>query len=217
MWLQDNHIKAVLFDVDGTLLDTGEGIMHSIRYTLEKFGLSIPSADDLRKYVGPSPYESLQKYAGLSGDDARIGANIFREFYKNEALYEAKIYDGILPLLERLIHNGYKLGVATNKREDYALDILQHFEITDYCDVIHGADYDYKLTKADIINRCCAELGVEKEYTLYVGDTEIDAQGAATAGINFCAVLWGYGFKKGDIQRDYPIFHVCDTPNALIL
>ena len=215
MWLQDNHIKAVIFDVDGTLLDTGDGIMHSIRHTLETFGLPVPIENVLRKYVGPSPYESLQQFAGLSEDSARAGANMFREFYKNVALYEATIYDGVMSLLERLKQDGYKLGVATNKREDYALDILHYFGISPYCEIIHGSDSDYKLTKADIINLCCAELGVSKENILYVGDTEYDARGAAFAGIKFCAVTWGYGYKQGEFLSDYPVSLICHKPSDL--
>ncbi len=209
-------IKAILFDVDGTLLDTGEGIMHSICYTLEQFGRTIPAKEQLRKYVGPSPHDSLRMYAGLSTEDARIGANIFREYYKAEALYEASMYDGVMQLLEQLKQEGYKLGVATYKREDYAMDILRHFGIAEYCSVIHGADYDFKLTKADIISQCCAELELAKDAILYVGDTDQDAKGAAAAGIKFCAAIWGYGFSKEDVQSEYPIDMVCHSPLDLL-
>lgn len=215
MWLKDNHIKVLLFDVDGTLLDTGMGIIHSVRYTLDKLGLPRLPEEILRAFVGPPIQESLRKYAGLSVEDAQKGANIFRDFYKSEALFEASLYEGVLPLLERLKRDGYLIGVATYKREDYALDILRHFGIADYCEVMHGADNDNKLTKADIINLCCVELGVARENIVYVGDTEHDAKGAALAGIKFCAVTWGYGFTPENVSSVYPIDLICNQPNEL--
>lgn len=215
MWLQDNHIKAILFDLDGTLLDTSEGIRHSVRYVLEKLGLPQPSDDRIREFVGPPIQESLMKYAGLSTEEAQEGANIFREFYKNETLFEASVYEGILSLLERLKQNGYKIGVATYKREDYALDILRHFGISPYCEVIHGADNENKLTKADIIDLCCVELGVPKSNIMLVGDTEHDAKGAATAGVKFCAVTWGFGYKSNEVTSVSPIVLICNDPNSL--
>lgn len=215
MWLKDNHIKVVLFDVDGTLLDTGEGIMHSMQYTLDKFGLPKLSNEILRKFVGPPPQEALQKYVGLSNEDAIYIANEYRNFYKNNALYEASLYDGIIPLLERLKRNGIKIAVATYKREDYALDILRYFGIADYCDVIHGADANNKMTKADIITLCCRELRVQKAKVLYVGDTEYDAKGAAISGVKFCAATWGYGFKKEKVVSEFLINLVCHQPNEI--
>ena len=215
MWLKGNHIKAVLFDVDGTLLDTSIGITHSVRYTLEKLGLQKLSEDTLRKFVGPPPQEAFQKYVELSKEEAQRAANVYREFYKKEALFEASVYEGILSLLERLKQNGYKIGVATYKREDYALDILRHFGISPYCEVIHGADNENKLTKADIIDLCCVELGVPKSNIMLVGDTEHDAIGAYRAGVKFCAVTWGFGYKPDEVASNYPIALICNDPNSL--
>jgi len=212
MWLHNNHIEAILFDLDGTLLDTSEGIRHSVRYALEKLGLPQPSDERIREFVGPPIQESLQRYAGLSIEEAQVGANIFRDFYKKEALFEASLYDGIISLLERLKKDGIKIAVATYKREDYAIDILRHFGIASYCDVIHGADNENRLTKADIINLCCAELDVPKNNIVLVGDTEHDAKGAAEAGVRFCAVTWGFGYTRSDTRSKYPIDFICNQP-----
>ena len=202
MWLMDNHIGAILFDLDGTLLDTSEGIRHSVRHTLDQMQLPQPSEEEIRKFIGPPIQESLMKYAGLCAEKAQQGANIFRDFYKTQALYEASVYDGVFPILEQLRKEGFKIGVATYKREDYAIDILKHFGISTYCDVIHGADNENKLTKADIIELCCKELAVIKDNILLVGDTEHDARGAILAGVHFCAVTWGFGYSNNSVFDD---------------
>ena len=217
MWLNDNNIKAVLFDLDGTLLDTSAGICHSVRYTMDRLNIPQPSDEKIKEFVGPPIQESLIKYAGLSIEDAQNGANIFRDYYKNEALYEASLYEGIIPLLVQLHKKDIKIGVATYKREDYAIDILKHFEIAKYCDVMHGADNENKLTKADIIDLCIDELGVQKQNIILVGDTEHDAKGAAHAGIKFCAVTWGFGYDQLHISSDFNIDLTIQSPLELML
>lgn len=217
MWLKDNHIEAILFDLDGTLLDTSEGIRHSVLYTLDQLQLPHPSEERLREFVGPPIQESLMRYGGLSIEEAQQGADIFRDFYKSQALFEASLYDGIMPMLEQLHKQGIKIGVATYKREDYALDILNHFGIVQYCDVIYGADNENKLTKADIINFCCEELSVQKQNIILIGDTEHDARGAAHAGIKFCAVTWGFGYNQPHISSAFNIDVIIKNPIELIL
>ena len=215
MWLNDNHIKAILFDVDGTLLNTSEGLFRSVHYILDYLHLPQPANEQMREFVGPPIQESLIRYGGLSKEEAQQGANVFRDFYKHQALFEASLYDGIIPALEQLRNMGFKIGVATYKRADYALDILVHFGIAPLCDVIHGADNENRLTKADIIQMCCEELGGGKDGTLLVGDTEHDARGAAMAGIKFGAVTWGFGFSPTNVKSSYPIDVVWNNVNDI--
>lgn len=189
-------IKAVLFDLDGTLLDTSEGIKHSVSYAISKMGYKSLPEDIILKFVGPPIQNSLMLYCGVDSVEAQKGANIFRDFYKNEALFEASLYEGVVPMLDCLKEKGIKIGVATYKREDYALELLNHFGITKFCSVIHGADNENKLTKADIINLCILELGCNRSETVLVGDTEHDENGAIKAGVGFIAVTWGFGYKK---------------------
>lgn len=190
-------IKAVLFDLDGTLLDTSEGIKHSVNYTISKMGYKSLPEEIVLKFVGPPIHNSLMLYCGVDSVEAQKGANIFRDFYKKESLFEASLYEGVIPMLDSLKDKGIKIGVATYKREDYAIELLDEFGISRYCDVIHGADNDNQLTKADIINLCILELGCNRSETVLVGDTEHDANGAIKAGVGFIAVTWGFGYKKG--------------------
>lgn len=207
--------KAILFDLDGTLLDTSEGIKHSVCYTLSRMGYSTLPEETLLRFVGPPIQDSLMLYCGVDSVEAQRGANIFRNFYKKKALFEANLYDGIIQILQCLRRKNIKIGVATYKREDYAIDLLEHFGIAEYCSVIHGADNDNKLTKADIINLCIQELGVGKTNTVLVGDTDYDAKGAAEANVSFVAVTYGFGYKRENFNCSYPYICSIDNPKAL--
>lgn len=189
-------IKFVSFDLDGTLLDTSEGIIQSVKYTVGQMGLTLPEGMDMGFFIGPPIQMSLQKCFDLDAETAQKGANIFRDYYKTEALFMAKPYDGIFELLDELRKRQLKIGVATYKREDYALDILRHFHIADYCDVMCGADNNNVLTKSDIIRNSYLGVGVSPDDTIYVGDTAHDLKGARMAQVKFVAVLWGFGFPQ---------------------
>lgn len=208
-------IRAVLFDLDGTLLDTSEGIIDSVQHTITTLSLPTIPLENLLQFVDPPIQNSLIDHYGLSPDEAQNGATIFRDYYKSKALFKAAIYPGIFDLLEYLKKNGILIGVATYKREDYAIELLKHFKIADFCQVIHGADNYNKLTKADIIQLCISELHVGKENVVFVGDTEHDAKGAKDVGTKFIAVTWGFGIKKED-NLDYPFIAISNTIEQLI-
>lgn len=215
MILKDKGIKAVLFDLDGTLLNTYEGIVNSVKYTIDILGLTPLTELSLQSFVGPPIQKSLKKYFNLSDEQAQNGADIFRDHYMSKALLQAYVYDGILSLLDRLWNAKIHIGVATYKREDCAMKILDYFKISPYCTVIHGADNDNKLTKADIIRLCTNELCVSSNQVVLIGDTEYDAIGAQQACIPFIAVTWGFGYKGQSPVIDYPYMGVAHCPGDI--
>ncbi len=205
-------IRSVIFDLDGTLLDTQEGILESVRYTVKELGFYELQQEALLKFVGPPIQQSLMSFFGCDQETAQKGANIFREYYKTMALLKAKPYNGIYELCERLKRSNIKMSVATYKREDYALTLLRHFGFDKYCNPMHGADNNNVLRKEDIVRMCQDELGISKEESVLVGDTEHDAVGAIKAQTPFLAVTYGFGFKNAEDVNSYPHIGVASTP-----
>ena len=190
----------VIFDLDGTLLDTSEGILKSVRYTIDRYGLPMPSEEILRTFIGPPIQDSFRKEYGLSEGKAMEMANVFRERYKNEDLLLADYYPQIMESLKKLKDAGCKLAVATNKREDYAIDILRHFGMLDLMDAAYGTDFEGKLKKPDVINKCIETTGIrDKTKAIMVGDTKGDQKSAKKAGTHFLAVTYGFGYRPGEM------------------
>ncbi len=205
-------IRSVIFDLDGTLLDTKEGIIESAKYAADKLGYERLPYETMLTFVGPPIQNSFIKHYGCDADAAQKAANVFREYYKEEALFLAEPYEGIYDLCEDLKSMGIKMAVATYKREDYALTLLRHFGFDKYCEVMHGADNNNVLKKEDIVRMCQEETGTSKEDSVLVGDTDNDAKGALKAETPFIAVTYGFGFKTEDDVSMYPHLGVTDTP-----
>lgn len=186
---------CVLFDLDGTLLDTSQGVLKSVEYTINKLNLNKISEEKLKTFIGPPIYESFRSEYNLDDNEVEKATEIFREIYKSKYLLEARPYDGIYDLLEELHKLGYKLAVATNKRHDYAMTLLKEFGFCELFDYICGSDYQNTMKKADIINKCLVELGVrDTKRAIIVGDTIHDYNGAQKTGIEFVGVGYGFGF-----------------------
>lgn len=210
---------AVLFDVDGTLLDTSEGIALSVRETIEHFGLKELPQEELLRFIGPPIEWSFEGKCGVTGDKLREVTNYFRDIYSNKNLLLAKPYDGIYELLDILVKKDIAIGIATYKKQDYAEKLLYAMHFNDYTEHIYGSDYEGKLLKSDIINLCIDSLGVsDHSKVLMVGDSKHDAKGAEAAGASFAGVSFGFGFGEFGGENITEYEHVCyvDTPLELI-
>ena len=156
------------------------------------------------------------RHYGMDEAGAQEAAPRFRSYYQEKAVFKAKPYPGLIETLKALSGNGIVLGVATYKREDYAVQVLQHFGISPYCKSMHGADNLNRLRKSDIVEMCIKELGVDRKGVVLVGDTEHDAVGAANAGIDFIGVTFGFGFKtESDVGR-YPNIGCVDSLEQIV-
>lgn len=205
-------IKNVIFDLDGTLLDTSEGIIGSAVYAAEALGYPRLPYEEMLTFVGPPIQQSFIAHYGCDKETAQKAANIFREYYKSTALLQAVPYDDILKLCRTLADDGLKLAVATYKREDYALNLLRHFHFDKYCVSMHGADGENKLKKKDIVLLCMDELKAEPEETVLAGDTDHDATGAEEAGVLFIGVTYGFGFKSREDLKLFANIGAADNP-----
>lgn len=193
----------VLFDLDGTLLDTSEGIVESVLYAARQMGSDELPIEMLLQFIGPPLQQSFAKVYGFNAADAELATSLFREHYMGGAWQKAIPYDGIIEVCKCLKKGGKKLAVATYKRESIAIAVLKHFDLERYCGSIRGADGDGMRSKADIINLCIEDIGGIKAKTVLVGDTNNDANGAKKAGVSFLAVTYGFGYKTAtDVRED---------------
>lgn len=195
--------KNILFDLDGTILDTTEGVIEAVKITINELKLQMPDASTLKTFVGPTMQSSFEKHFKQDKQTALKNANLFRKNYKEHSLFIAKPYDGIIEILKYLKHNGFKVAVATNKSHQNAMDILKKFEIMQYLDYALGSDLEGKLTKTDIVNICIEKLNANKDETVLIGDSETDLKGAKQSDIDFIAVTWGFGFNKENCPNKY--------------
>ena len=197
------NFDAVLFDFDGTVADTGEGVFFCVRHAIEEHGLEQPSEEEIRKFIGPPmtvSYHTL--YPWLTDDDVDSLMKSFRQKYDEVGLYKYYIYDGIAELLQRLKADGVKTAVASSKPQDFLERILVMSGIDRYFDCIIGADRKYKDSdKAAIVNSAIERTGVsDRSRILMGGDRKFDIVGAHKAGIVCAAVLFGYGSREEFVE-----------------
>lgn len=198
-----SRYDLAVFDLDGTLLDTREGVLSAVRYTIEELGYAMPDEATLRTFIGPPVQDSFARVYGLEGPILQEIATIFRNFYSTRTLLEAELYDGILEVFSELRKKGVTPAVATYKREDYAVKLLCHFGFDKYTDIMFGGDHENKLKKRDIIEKCIAMSGVgDISRVVMIGDTGFDAVGAEAVGADFIGVSYGFGFRTlQDIKK----------------
>lgn len=203
--------RGVIFDLDGTLLDTTIGVVHAVKKTLNQSSLIKPEYIKWEQFVGPPMQDSFQKYFAMDEEKALGLANIFRGIYRKDSLFMAEVYSGVYELLALLRKNNYKIAVATNKSHENALEILNKFGIMEYCDYAKGSDLDGKLKKTDIINLCMQQLNIKYSELLCIGDSKYDLEGAKKLNIDFLAVTYGFGFGKTDLIEKNECAAVCNT------
>lgn len=193
------RFDCILFDLDGTLLDTSRGVLKAVDYAIREMGLPDLDQETKKTFIGPPIYEPLAEIYHLDQKECDRATELFRNAYKDQFLFEAVPYDGIYELLSSLKTHGYKLAVATNKRNDYAIRLLEHFDFPKYFDYMLGSDFANTMKKADIIQACLEKLGCsDPDRAIIVGDTVHDLKGARKIGIHFTGVNYGFGFKKED-------------------
>ena len=184
--------KSILFDLDGTLTDSGEGIMKCAVYALEHYGIDAPSEEQLRTFVGPPLTETFARF-GVPQDKLAEAVEIYRKRYIPIGRFENHPYTGVRELLEQLRNDGHKLYVATSKPEWMSIEILEHFDLAKYFHIICGAATDFsRNTKEAVITHLLSQCDAQSNAVM-VGDTAYDVIGAKAHNIPCIGVAWGYG------------------------
>ena len=204
--------KAIFFDLDGTLTDSGEGIMNCATLALSHFGLPVPSRQEMRVFVGPPLDQTFIRF-GVPADKTDEAIRVFRSRYTTVGKFENFPYPGIREMLEALLAQGHRLFVATSKPESLANEVLSHFDLSKYFEKICGATMDGSRShKADVITYLLAQVS-DVEDIVMVGDTAYDVIGAAAHKIPCIGVSWGYGLAEDMLQAG--AVAIVHTPEAL--
>ena len=197
--------KAVLFDLDGTLTDSGEGIIKSVAYALEKMGKPEEDLNKLRGFVGPPLKEMFMSFSGMTEEEALEAIGYYRERFVPIGIYENSVYPGIEDVLSFLREKGYRLAIASSKPEPFVHTVLTHFGIEDYFEVIVGSGLnETRTSKEECIEEAIRRLSMEgkERDILMVGDTVYDVKGARTIGMDVLAVTYGYGEEEDLVQSE---------------
>lgn len=188
---------VALFDLDGTLSESGEGILDSVREVFHKTNRPLPSDKILSSFIGPPMYDSLKK-CGFSHEEAEEGVEIYKEAFLKSGIYKNKVYKGMNEVLDELKRNGVLLAVATTKYQPFAERIVKMLNLDRFFDFIGGATSDTtRRTKEKVICYDLENLNVSSDSrVIMVGDTKFDAEGAFQTGCDFIGALYGYGTKE---------------------
>ncbi len=188
----------VLFDLDGTIINSENGILNSIEYALGKYGAEMPKRSTLNFFLGPPLDDSFSKLLKISKQDAEILVKYYREYYREKGIFEIQLYDGVEDLLKEIKTSCRKVVLATSKPEEFAKKILKHLNIDKYFDVIAGATFDNtRSEKPDVIAYALKRVGVmNNNSAIMVGDRKFDCEGAAELGLDSIGVLYGFGSRE---------------------
>lgn len=187
--------KTILLDLDGTIMDSGEGIMKSAQYALAHMGITVDDWRTLRFFVGPPLEDSFMDFYGFSREEAQEAVLAYRERYFSKGLLEQKPYDGVMNFLSSLKERGLTLCLATSKMVKQSQFALEHFGLSKYIEHVFARDDAGLLhTKADVIRSGLDTLGItDKKSVLMIGDRKFDIIGANECGLDSVGVLYGYG------------------------
>lgn len=215
--------QYILFDLDGTLTDPKIGITSCVQYALRAYGIEEPDLDKLEPFIGPPLRGSFMEFYGFSEEQAEEAIAKYRERFSTVGLFENEIYDGIKEMLERLKKEGKKLAVASSKPTVFVTQILKHFSIDTFFDVVVGSELDgTRDKKEEVVEEALRQLlgGEEAKYreTVMVGDRKFDVQGAKAFSLDSIGVTFGYGGRK-ELEEEgatYIVDSVSELENVLL-
>lgn len=193
--------QSIFFDLDGTLTDSKEGVLESVRYAIENLGRPMPEEPDLLKFIGPPLQDSFMRYCGLTPEEAREGLRLFRERYIPVGQFKNRPAPGAAEMMGRLKARGLTLALASSKAESQCVSICDRFGFTPHLTVIAGSSDSRDQSKADVIREAMGRLGLtDPRPCLMVGDRKYDVEGARECGVDCVGVeFFGYA-PPGELE-----------------
>ena len=210
--------EYVLFDFDGTVSDTSEGIINSAIYALEKFGITCEDRRALCRFIGPPLYDSFVEFYGFSDEMSRAAVGFFRERYNTVGIYESRMYDGIDVLLHKLKDCGRHIMIVSSKAEECIKELLRLYNIADCFEFVAGASDAVGRTKEDVMRYAVDVGGADVSKAVMVGDTKYDIKAARLFGIKSVGVTYGFGTVREleDAGADYIADSVAETEKIIL-
>ena len=186
---------VIVFDLDGTIIDSGLGITNSVMYALKKYNIEVADRTELYKFIGPPLYKSFMNFYGFSEEEAHRGVDYYREYYNDHGMYENEVYEGIEELLKTLYEKGKTLILATSKPEHFARKILEYLGLAKYFTFIGGSEMSHtRVDKVEVMEYAFENCGItEYKNAIMIGDREYDIVGANHFKMDSIGVLFGYG------------------------
>lgn len=207
--------EALLFDLDGTITDSKEGILNCFRYALDTFGVDGSDEEKMMQVMGPPLKESFMRLYGLSEAQTVVALQKYRERYNDVGIYENCLYDGITNLLAACKRAGYRIALATSKPEVFSARIVAHFGLEPYFDLVTGASLDEsRSTKEAVIAHILRSMEIEPSRALMIGDRKHDLIGAQICGLDAVGVLYGYG-SRAELEG-YPHVYLAENMESLL-
>lgn len=195
--------SCILFDLDGTIVDSAPGITASLAWTYEKLGRTIPTPSELLTFVGPPILDAFRNHSGMTLAEAEHALSVYRPHYREVGVYDAKVYPGVPEVLKAIHDSGIPLSLATSKPESLAQVVLDHFGLSQYFTFMTGASEDEKRSaKKDVVAYALQRLkkaGHDVSRPVMVGDRIHDVEGAKSEGVPTIFVRWGYGSPAEEV------------------
>ncbi len=203
-----NRYHNIIFDLDGTLTDSADGVINSVHYALQKIGINADSAD-LKSFIGPPLQRSFREKYGFNEEKVQEAISYFREYYREKGIYENRLYPGVGELLEKLAGKGKKIYLATSKATPFAETVLRYFQIDHYFEAVSGATLDgSRVEKKDVLAHLVELSGnLYPQESVMVGDRKHDVIGARDHGLDTVAVTYGYGSVE-ELSGEKPTYLV---------
>ena len=209
------RFNSAIFDLDGTIMDSEEGIVRSVEYALDKMGVTEYDRQTNLRFIGPPLVDSFMEYYSMSEADALRAVAFYRERYSVTGIYEARMYDGVRELLTRLKEQGVKLYIGSSKPEKYVRMILEKQGILDLFDYVAGATFDEsRNNKEQVITYLFEQMEIDKKSAVMIGDRYHDIDGAHYVKIPCIAVLYGFG-NEAEFKKHGSEYIAADTNEIL--